>query len=107
VKTNLALVQDVRSIFSRLLLPVPDVSVRGLHRLAGLVWIDTRIAIGMPRFGLGHGRPVLDMAVRSHETNGAVAVHGLIFCAIPLPHPDGRLHVNQDAVQFAKVNESH
>jgi hypothetical protein len=46
---------------------------------------------------------VLHEGVITHELDGAVAVHGLVFCGIPLPHADGRLVIDQDAVRFAKV----
>jgi hypothetical protein len=61
----------------------------------------------MPDAYLCLGGVVLHEGVITHELHSAVAVVPLILCGVSLPHTDGRLAVNDHAVQAAEVKEVH
>jgi hypothetical protein len=43
----------------------------------------------------------------THELHSTVAVVTLVLCGVALPHADGWLTINQDAVHAAEVKEVH
>lgn len=107
VVADLALMKDVGSLLSGLLLLVADVAVCCLDQLPGFVRVHHRVAFGMPHFDFCHGRMVLDEGVRAHVLHRPVAVGWLVLRGVALPQPNGWHAVNDHAVQSAEVKEVH
>ena len=101
------LLENVSRLVCRLDLEFPATSFCLTLLLQNLSHVDLDFGLVVPDADLGLHRVVLDKGVSPHELHCTVALVRMVFSWVTLPHTDGRVALQDDAVQSCEGKEVH